>query len=80
VVIGFSVNSFAHDRHCLNYAPFYDVAAYQPEFYSVTLPASASSASLAGGPSPLPPPRLRPFRPGDRPTLPARSWSGRSCP
>jgi hypothetical protein len=80
VVIGFSVNSFAHDRHCLNYAPFYDVAAYQPEFYSVTLPASASSASLAGGPRPLPPPRLRSFRPWGRSTRPARSWSGRSCP
>ena len=27
VVIGFSVNSFAHDSGCLSYAPFYDVAA-----------------------------------------------------
>ena len=47
VVIGFSVNSFAHDRDCVNYAPYYDVSAYQPEFYSVTLPPSASSAGSA---------------------------------
>ena len=47
VVIGFSVNSFAHDRDCLNYAPYYDVAAYQPEFYSVTLPASATAANTS---------------------------------
>ena len=80
VVIGFSVNSFAHDRDCVNYAPYYDVSAYQPEFYSVTLPPSARSASSAGGPRPLPPPRLRLFRPGGRPTPPARSWSSGSCP
>ena len=76
VVIGFSVNSFAHDRDCLNYAPYYDVAAYQPEFYSVTLPASAS----ASGPRPLPAPRLRSFRPPGRPVPPARSWSRSRCP
>ena len=77
VVIGFSVNSFAHDRDCVNYAPYYDVSAYQPEFYSVTLP---PRAGIGGGPRPLPPPRLRPFRPWDRPTPPARSWSSGSCP
>lgn len=58
VVIGFSVNSFDHDQNCLNYAPYYDVAAYQPEFYSVTLPASASAA---GDPQVLPPPTLHRF-------------------
>ena len=89
VVIGFSVNSFAHDRDCLNYAPYYDVAAYQPEFYSVTLPASATAANTStntstsatvGGPRPLPAPRLRSFRPPGRPVPPARSWSSGSCP
>jgi len=80
VVIGFSVNSFAHDRACLNYAPYYDVAAYQPEFYSVILPGDAAAAARAGGPRPLPPPRLRPFRPGARPAPPARAWSSGSCP
>ena len=68
VVIGFSVNSFAHDPGCVNYAPYYDVAAYQPEFYSVALPASAGAARAAGGPRPLPPPQLRQFR---RSSLPA---------
>jgi len=76
VVIGFSVNSFAHDPGCVNYAPYYDVAAYQPEFYSVTLPASAGAARAVGGPRPLPPPRLRQFR---RSSLPARSWRSGSC-
>ncbi len=82
VVIGFSVNSFAHDPNCLNYAPFYDVAAYQPEFYSVTLPgdAAAAAAAAVGGPRSLPPPRLRPFRPRAGPSLPARSWSAGRCP
>ncbi len=78
VVIGFSVNSFDHDPACLNYAPYYDVAAYQPEFYSVTLPASASASAggVTGGPRALPPPRLHPFR---RPPPSARSWRGGSC-
>ncbi len=76
VVIGFSVNSFAHDPGCVNYAPYYDVAAYQPEFYSVTLPASASAARAAGGPRPLPPPQLHRFR---RSSLPAPSWRSGSC-
>ena len=76
VVIGFSVNSFAHDSACLSYAPFYDVAAYQPEFYSVTLPASAKTAQAAGGPRPLPPPRLHQFR---RSPQPAPSWRSGSC-
>jgi hypothetical protein len=76
VVIGFSVNSFAHNSGCLSYAPFYDVTAYQPEFYSVTLPASATAASAAGGPRPLPPPQLRQFR---RSSRAASSWRGGSC-
>jgi len=76
VVIGFSVNSFAHDPGCVNYAPYYDVAAYQPEFYSVTLPASASAARAAGGPRPLPPPQLHRFR---RSSLPAPSWRSGGC-
>jgi hypothetical protein len=74
VVIGFSVTSFAHDGNCLNYAPFYDVAAYQPEFYSVTLPASAGAA---GDPQQLPPPRLHRFR---RPPPRGKSWSTGACP
>jgi hypothetical protein len=73
VVMGFSVTSFDHDASCLNYAPYYDVSAYQPEFYSVTLPATASAVD----PQPLPPPRLRPFRP--RPAAGA-SWSSGACP
>ncbi|MBO0805432.1 MAG: hypothetical protein J2P25_20435, partial [Nocardiopsaceae bacterium] len=43
VVMGFSVNSADHDQACLDYAPYYDVAAYQPEFYSFTLPPSAGA-------------------------------------
>jgi hypothetical protein len=74
VVIGFSVTSFDHDPNCLNYAPYYDVSAYRPEFYSVTLPAIADAA---GGPQPLPPPRLS--RPRARPS-PGQSWSGAACP
>ncbi|GEM_PF-7050344 len=73
VVIGFSVNSFAHDVSCLNYAPYYDVAAYQPEFYSVTLPAGPGAA---GGPRPLPPPQLHKFR---RSSRPVGSWRDGSC-
>jgi hypothetical protein len=76
VVIGFSVNSFAHDSGCLSYAPYYDVAAYQPEFYSVTLPTSARAAQAAGGPRPLPPPQLHQFR---RSSRPARSWRDGDC-
>jgi hypothetical protein len=72
VVIGFSVNSFDHDRNCLNYAPYYDVSAYQPEFYSVTLPSSASAAT---GPQTLPPPRLHQFL---RPS-PGGPWQGGAC-
>jgi hypothetical protein len=74
VVIGFSVNSFDHDQSCLNYAPYYDVAAYQPEFYSVTLPASADAASAAG-PQTLPPPRLHRF---GKPS-PRGPWRSGTC-
>jgi hypothetical protein len=42
LVLGIGVNSADHDQACLNYAPFYDVAAYQPEFYTATLPPSAA--------------------------------------
>jgi hypothetical protein len=90
-VIGFSVTSFDHDANCLNYAPFYDVSAYQPRFYSVTLPASASAGAGAGAgagasasadaadPQELPPPRLRQFRPRNRPLPSGRSWSSGTC-
>jgi hypothetical protein len=74
-VIGFSVTSFDHDASCLNYAPFYDVTSYQPEFYSVTLPARAGAAD----PQELPPPRLRQFRPRSRPSPSAGSWSSGTC-
>jgi hypothetical protein len=73
VVIGFSVTSFDHDSNCVNYAPFYDVTAYRPEFYSVTLPAAADAAD----PRELPPPRLRQFRPRALPA--ARSWGNGAC-
>lgn len=83
VVIGFSVNSFAHDQACLNYAPYFNVAAYQPEFYSITLPSSASAspganASPGGGrPRALPAPQLYSFA-----SSPAarKSWSSDPCP
>ena len=76
VVIGFSVTSFDHDSNCVNYAPFYDVAAYQPKFSSVTLPAHAG----APDPQALPPPQRHPFRPKARPSPTAGSWSSGSCP
>jgi hypothetical protein len=74
-VIGFSVTSFDHDSNCLNYAPFYDVASYQPEFYSVTLPARARDAGA--DPQALPPPR--PFRARARPSPAGGSWSSGGC-
>jgi hypothetical protein len=73
VVVGFSVNSFDHDPNCLNYAPFYNVAAYQPEFYSLTLPEPEPASST---PEPLPAPRPHKFRrspPGSGP------WQDGSC-
>lgn len=79
VVVGFSVDSFDHDQACLSYAPYFDVAAYQPEFYSVTLPGSASgrASSGAGRPPDLPVPQLHLF--GKSPAVrPSRS-SG-PCP
>jgi hypothetical protein len=75
VVIGFSVTSFAVDQNCLNYAPYFDVAAYQPEFYSITLPASAGAA-IAGGPRTLPARQLRPFL---RRSSGEPSWRPGSC-
>ncbi|HEX6449333.1 MAG TPA: RICIN domain-containing protein [Trebonia sp.] len=54
VVMGFSVNSADHDQACMNYAPYYDVAAYQPEFYSFTLPPSAGAAVTGTLPAPRP--------------------------
>ena len=73
VVIGFSVTSFAHDQNCLNYAPYYDAAAYQPEFYSVTLPPDAAAA---GSPRRLPAPRLHTFR---RSPPGGKAWSSGLC-
>jgi hypothetical protein len=58
VVIGFSVDSFDHDQACVNFAPYFDVAAYQPEFYSITLPVPAPATVSPGT---LPPPQLRVF-------------------
>jgi hypothetical protein len=75
VVIGFSVDSFDHDQACINYAPYFDVAAYQPEFYSVTLPATASPRT--GKPLALPIPQLHSF---DRAPAVRQSWSSGPCP
>jgi hypothetical protein len=52
VVMGFSVNSGAYDKACLQYAPYVDAAYYQPEFYSFTLPASASAVATGTLPAP----------------------------
>lgn len=54
VVMGFSVNSADHDQACMNYAPYYDVAAYQPEFYSFTLPPSTGAVVTGTLPAPRP--------------------------
>ena len=79
VVVGFSVNSFAHDQACRGYAPYFDVTAYQPEFYSVTLPATASinGSPATGRPRALPAPQLHSFgrSPAVRP-----SWRTGPCP
>jgi len=83
VVVGFSVDSFDHDQACLNYAPYFDVAAYQPEFYSVTLPGSASGGASGGAspgtgrPQALPAPQLYSF--GSSPAV-RESWSSGPCP
>ena len=83
VVVGFSVNSFVHDQACLNYAPYFDVAAYQPEFYSVTLPsgtgggAGGGAGPRAGKPPALPIPQLVSF--GHSPVV-RPSWSSGPCP
>jgi hypothetical protein len=75
VVIGFSVNSFVHDQACLGYAPYFDVAAYQPEFYSVTLPARAGPRT--GKPPDLPIPQLHSFGPAP---VARPSWTSGPCP
>jgi hypothetical protein len=57
VVMGYSVNSLLNDKACLNYAPYTNIASYQPEFYSFTLPPSASAVHTGT----LPAPQLRSF-------------------
>ena len=53
VVMGFSVNGTGtEDQACLAYAPNVDIATYQPEFYSFTLPASAGAVSTGSLPTP----------------------------
>jgi hypothetical protein len=72
VVMGYSFNSVDHDHACLNYAPYYNVAGYQPEFYSFTLPSSAS-AVVTGS---LPTPQLRSFT---QSPVSGEKWGTSSC-
>jgi hypothetical protein len=72
VVMGFSFNSVDHDNACLRYAPYYNVAGYQPEFYSFTLPSSAS-AVVTGS---LPAPQLRSFA---KSPVSGEKWGTSSC-
>jgi hypothetical protein len=76
LVIGFSVTSFARGRDGLNYAPYDNVAAYQPQFYTVTLPPTLTFTPNA--PHPLPAPQLHQFH--QPPTPPSHSAPPTSTP
>ena len=52
VVMGFSVDNISdpqpEDQACLQYTPYADINTYQPEFFSFTLPATATAVQAAG--------------------------------